>query len=127
MDLSRKAVAILKGTNFFPLLGGLIFLLVFHWAYSNIDNYLYECRDDGVITMSAARNFVDFGFVGVNPSGPIVEVTSSPVQFVIYAISYWITGVSYTDFAWWQTFFATFFIGALFGRYFVTTRHLKNT
>ena len=38
------------------LLGGLIFLAVFYTAYAFIPDDFYQARDDGIITMSHARN-----------------------------------------------------------------------
>ena len=70
------------------LSGGLIFVVFFYWAYSNIDSSLYQVRDDGVITMSHAKNLVDYGFIGVSPSGGRVEGYSAPVQFFVYAAAY---------------------------------------
>ena len=77
-----------------------------------IDASLYQTRDDGVITMSAGRNLVDFGFVGVSPSGPIVEASSSPVQMILYAATYAMTGINYASFAFLQTLVATLLLGA---------------
>ena len=100
------------------LAGGLIFLAAFQWRYSNIPNNFYEARDDGVITMSHGRNLVDYGFIGVSPSGERVEGTSAPVQMFAYAAVYAATGIYYADFANAQTVACTFLLGAVFILFF---------
>lgn len=109
----------LKGQSFLTsLLGGLIFVLVFHWAYSDIPGDFYQVRDDGVITMSHARNLVDYGFIGVNPSGGRVEGYSAPTQLFLYAAAYAATGIGYTAYSEAQTVAATFLLGALLPLFF---------
>lgn len=98
--------------------GGLLFVLVFQWEYSSFGDYLYQVRDDGVITMSHARNLVDYGFIGVNPSGGRVEGYSTPVQFFLYAVAYAATGIGYVAFSSVQTVVATFLLGATFVLFF---------
>lgn len=100
------------------LVGGFLFVAIFFSRYSVTDPYLYEDRDDAVITLSHAKNFVDYGFIGVNPSGPRVEGFSSPVQFWVYTCAYYVTGVSFENFFWWQTFACTFLLGVLFMAFF---------
>ena len=104
------------------LLGGLIFLLFFYWRYANIPDTLYQTRDDGVITMSHARNLIDYGFIGVNPSGERVEGYSAAAQFWAYAAAYAITGVDYHTFAAAQTAICTFLLGAIFILFFRENR-----
>ena len=104
------------------LLGGLIFVVFFYWAYSNIDSSLYQVQDDGVITMSHAKNLVDYGFIGVSPSGGRVEGYSAPVQFFIYAAAYGLTGIGYETYAHMQTALFTFLLGALFILFFKENR-----
>ena len=104
------------------LSGGLIFVVFFYWAYSNIDSSLYEVRDDGVITMSHAKNLVDYGFIGVSPSGGRVEGYSAPVQFFVYAAAYGLTGIGYETYAYVQTALFTFLLGALFILFFKENR-----
>lgn len=100
------------------VLGGLIFLSVFALRYSFTDDFLYAVRDDGVITMSVARNLIDYGFIGVSPSGPIVEASSSPLQTLVYAMVYGVTGADYASFSLYQTYVASALIGALFILFF---------
>lgn len=109
---------LLRKENILSLVGGLIFVGIFMWGYSFIDNNWYDYRDDGVITMSTAKNLIDFGFIGVSVSGPIVEASSSPMQFFTYALAYLFTGVNYANFSYWQTILSTFMIGFLFIRFF---------
>ena len=108
-----------KGQTFLTsLLGGLLFVLMFHWAYSDIPGEFYQTRDDGVITMSHARNLVDYGFIGVNPSGGRVEGYSAPVQLFLYAAAYAVTGIGYAAYSEAQTVAATFLLGALLTLFF---------
>ena len=104
------------------LIGGLIFLIFFYWRYANIPDELYQTRDDGIITMSHARNLVDYGFIGVNPSGERVEGYSAPVQFWAYAAAYALIGVDYHTFAATQTALCTFLLGAIFILFFRENR-----
>jgi hypothetical protein len=103
----------------FIAFGGIIFLATFAIAYQLIDPNNYQFRDDGVITFSHAKNLIDFGFVGVNPSGERLEGYSAPVQFLIFAISYFLTGASYGTFVFWQTLASTFLLGSIFTAYFI--------
>ena len=100
------------------LLGGLLFVLIFEMAYDGIPDSLYQVRDDGVITMSHARNLVDYGFIGINPSGGRVEGYSAPVQLFLYAAAYAVSGVGYAAWSGAQTVAATFLLGALLVLFF---------
>ena len=104
------------------LVGGLIFVFFFYWRYANIPDELYQTRDDGVITMSHARNLVEYGFIGVNPSGERVEGFSAPAQFWAYAAAYALTGVGYHTFAVAQTAVCAFLLGAVFILFFRESR-----
>ena len=104
--------------NVLSLIGGLIFIVIFYLGYTNIDENWYLHRDDGVITMSVARNWVEYGFFGVSVSGPIVEATSSPLQLFIYTFSYALFNISYDTYATLQTWISTFLLGAIFIRFF---------
>lgn len=90
---------------------GLIFLLVFSIAYQKFREVDYMDRDDGVITLSHARNLVDHGFIGVEASGQRVEGFSAPLQFWLYALAYKLTGVGWEGFGRFQTYFCTFWMG----------------
>ena len=106
------------------LLGGLLFVLIFEMAYDGIPDHLYQARDDGVITMSHARNLVDYGFIGINPSGGRVEGYSAPVQLFLYAAAYAVAGVGYAAWSGAQTVAATFLLGALLVLFFGERRLL---
>ena len=99
-------------------LGGAVFLAIFSAAYDRIPYETYAVRDDGVITTSHAKNWVDYGFIGVNPSGPRVEGHSAPVQFFLYAALYRLFALRYDTYANLQTLAASFLLGALFIRFF---------
>src|SRR5439155_20499196 len=74
---------------------------------------LYFVRDDGVITLSHARNLIDYGFIGVNPSGECVEGFSSPLHFAIFAVVYAITGSGYVMFSSIFPFVCDFLLGVV--------------
>jgi hypothetical protein len=98
--------------------GGLIFCALFYWRYAGIDPGFYQYRDDGIITLSHARNWVDFGFIGVNPSGERIEASSAPLQLLLYALMYGVTHLGYQAFMDLQTLACTFAVGALFALLF---------
>ena len=86
---------------------------ILHDALSRVPPEYWRNRDDGVITLSHAKNLVDFGFVGVNPSGERVEGYSSPLQFVIFAIVYAVSHVGYHTFIAGQTAIGWLALGAV--------------
>ncbi len=100
------------------LAGAILFLAIFEQAYSRIPGELYRYRDDGIITLSHARNWIDFGFIGLNPSGERVEATSAPLQMLLYAAAYGLTRVDYWQFIDIQTWACTAALGALFISFF---------
>ncbi len=100
------------------ILSGLIFLGVFAQRYGEYDPHAYEYRDDGVITLSHARNWVDHGHIGVDPSGSRVEGYSSPLQFFIYSALYALTGNGWHSFMADQTLVCTFLLGFFFVQFF---------
>jgi hypothetical protein len=97
----------------FGVLGGLLFVALFAHAYSEIPNYFYEYRDDGIITLSHARNLVEFGSIGVDPSGNRLEGFSAPAQFWLYAGAWWIAEPHYRAWSDIQTWGSTFLLGFL--------------
>lgn len=116
MNAIRKTIS---RSNIFPVvLGGLLFVLIFEIAYYGIDSHLYEDRDDAIITLSHGRNLVDYGFIGINPSGGRVEGYSAPVQMFLYAATYAVTGAGFAAFFKLQTIVATFLLGALLVQFF---------
>ncbi|TGM60915.1 hypothetical protein [Leptospira adleri] len=114
MDLKNKiSESLLKNRFFFPILSGLATLIVFKIVLGFFPEELYVDRDDGIITLSHAKNWIDFGFIGVNPSGELIEGYSSPLEFLIFAFVYKITGIHYSIFfilQWWST---TFLLGVV--------------
>lgn len=102
----------------FAVASGLVFIASLYFVLSGIDPNWYTARDDGVITLSVARNLVDFGFIGTNPSGPIVEASSAPVQQFLYACLYWIARIGYLNYSTSQSYLSYFLIGALFFSFF---------
>lgn len=93
-DIERSLLKDLAGAA----LAGLIFLAIFAWAYRGIDPDDYRNRDDGIITVSHARNFVEYGSVGVNPAGERVEGFSSPLQFLLFTPLYAAIGLHYSGY-----------------------------
>lgn len=94
-------------------LGGIIFLICLGTFYWLVDPQLYALRDDGLITLSHARHLVEFGFIGVSPSGERIEAHSTPLQFLITSLVYAMTGASYGDYAIWQTLICSWLLGVL--------------
>lgn len=105
-----------------PITGGFLFLAIFLFRYANINPDFYTIRDDGVITLSHARNFIDYGFIGVNPSGERVEGYSAPFQFLVFAAIYALFGVGYASYAAQQTYICTFLLGYITSLYFSENR-----
>lgn len=127
LEVSSRQVRIV---NFFKhsensqlLFGGVIFVIIFCCAYQCIDPNLYQYRDDGVITFSVGKNIALYGFAGINPSGPIVEASSSPLQMLMYAATYKLFNIDYRHFSFWQTITSTFFLGVIFTRFFLKIRY----
>lgn len=100
------------------LVGGLLFLAIFQLAYLKIDPHDYLYRDDGIITLSHAKNLVEYGSIGVNPAGERVEGFSTPAQFIIFLAAYLIGRVDYTVYSNVQTLVCTFLLGGIFLLFF---------
>lgn len=66
--------------------GSLIWSLPFLVRLASTNERWWIARDDGVITLSHARNFVEFGTIGVSPGGDRVEGFSSPLHFVVASL-----------------------------------------
>ena len=111
--IPKKITAILRAPFLLSLSSGVLFVFIFD-LYDG-DN---RVSDDAVITMSHGRNLVDYGFIGINPSGGRVEGYSAPVQFFLYAAVYAMTGVGYAAYSAAQTVSATFLLGALLVLFF---------
>ena len=115
MDSLRKT----SSSGIIALLGGLFFWLAFQFIYSQLNSDWYVLRDDAVITFSHAKNWFDFGFIGVSPSGERVEGYSAPVQFFIFALAYALGHISFVNFVEWQTQLDSFLLGVFFTLYFI--------
>jgi hypothetical protein len=89
--------------------GGL-FLAIFA-ACSPLHKDAYAYRDDAVITLSHARNFVDYGSIGVDASGARVEGFSTPLQFWVFVIAYAATHCGFERFLDWQVAICSFLLG----------------
>src|SRR3990172_5599344 len=87
--------------------GATIFVLIFHLNLARVPAANYEARDDALITLSHARNLVEYGFIGVSPSGERIEGFSAPLQFVVAAGFYAIRPFDYLTFFRWQTLSGT--------------------
>jgi hypothetical protein len=103
---------------FVALIGVVTFLVSFYVRLSYIPLHYWKNRDDGVITLSSAKHFVEFGFVGVSPSGEMVEAFSAPLQAFIFGLSYWITSISYDSYIMYQGFLSTALLGGIVGVFF---------
>lgn len=99
-------------------LGGVAFLAVFGLRLTFIPSRLYHARDDGVITMSVGRHLAEYGFIGVSPSGPIVEASSSPLQTLFYYLAYLINGIGYSNYSTAQTWVFVFLLGFVISHFF---------
>jgi hypothetical protein len=115
---SRFVKAIVNKDMLFAVISAAIFLVVFHYGYKQIPKHFYEYRDDGIITMSHAKNLADYGSIGINPSGERVEGYSAPGQFLSYYIFYKLSGISYKAYSNLQTLLATFLLGFIFIKFF---------
>jgi hypothetical protein len=93
--------------------GALSFLLIFQHHLAAIPRDNYAARDDALITLSHARNLVEYGFIGVAPSGERIEGFSAPLQFWLAAALYKLTPFDYAPFFRWQTLVGTCVLGAL--------------
>lgn len=93
------------------ILAGLITVLVFKIVLGFFPENFYLDRDDGIITLSHAKNLIDFGFIGVNPSGERVEGFSSPLQFLIFVVLSSVYTFHYSVFFSIQWFITTLLFG----------------
>jgi len=109
---------LIKKTVYFPILSGFLFLFIFYIGYLDVPDNLYKYRDDGIITLSHAKNLADFGSIGINPSGERIEGYSPPVQFGIYFILYKFFNLSYKTYMDMQTYVCTFLLGFFFIKFF---------
>lgn len=114
----RLVSATINKDMLFAAIAGLIFLLVFIYGYKLIPKNFYEFRDDGIITMSHAKNLADYGAISINPSGERVEGYSTPAQFLSYYFLYSLTGLSFKTYSTLQTFLTAFLLGFIYIKFF---------
>jgi hypothetical protein len=96
------------------LVGAGSFSIAFRHELQRLPAANYEARDDAVITLSHARNLVEYGFIGVSPSGERIEGYSAPLQFGIAASVYALHKFDYRTFFRLQTVLGTMLLGAGF-------------
>ena len=89
------------------VLGAIVFPAIFYPRLHRVPEVRYADRDDAVITLSHARNFVEYGFIGTSPSGERIEGFSAPLQFWIAAAAYAVRPFDYHAFFRWQTLLGT--------------------
>ena len=94
--------------------GAVAFTATFYSHLHRVAETRYADRDDAVITLSHARNLVEYGFIGVSPSGERVEGFSAPLQFFVAAAIYAVHPFGYHAFFAWQTLIGTIVLGAVF-------------
>ena len=87
--------------------------MLYGFGYIHIPAQYYQYRDDALICYSHAVNLVDYGFVGVNPSGERVEGYSTPLLFICYWVYYMLSGGSFQTYADLQTYGLTAIMGLL--------------
>src|SRR4051812_39857772 len=76
---------------------GLLFVAIFR-VCSPLHKDAYAYRDDAVITLSHARNLVEYGSIGVDASGARVEGFSTPLQFWVFVVAYALTHCGFEAF-----------------------------
>jgi len=106
-----QKVSVARSTAF-SILGSIVFLAVFTYHLKAVPGASYQERDDALITLSHARNLVEYGFIGVNPSGERVEGFSAPLQFWLSAAIYALAPFDYSTFFRWQVTLGTLALGA---------------
>ena len=103
------------------------FLGIFQLSLINTPPDYYLNRDDAIITLSHARNLIDFGFIGVNPSGERIEGFSAPLQFLIFVITYGVSHIDYSTFFQLQTYLFTALLGLTFFYFYYLLTRLYTT
>lgn len=98
-----------------PLLGGVAWTLlaVASWRLRAPVNFVD--RDDGIITLAHARNFVEFGTVSVGRFGDRVNAFSTPLQFVAALPYFALGGTGYVVLNRLVSFITIAAVGALTG------------
>ena len=71
----------------------------------------YVYRDDAVITLSHAKNLVEYGAIGIDAAGARVEGFSTPLQFWVFVLLYALTKCGYQTFLDGQVTVCNFLLG----------------
>jgi len=95
------------------LTGSLSWLFLAWLRVRNIPTEWWRWRDDAVITLSHAKNFADYGSIGVSPGIDRVEGFSAPLQFLAASGYFRLGGQGYQGFLDWQTVIGVAASGAL--------------
>ena len=94
----------------FALASGALWLVIFT-RFAPLPKDAYSYRDDAVITLSHAKNLVDYGAIGVDPAAARVEGFSTPLQFWVFAGAYLLSKCGYPSFLDAQVWICTFLLG----------------
>ncbi len=100
------------------ILSGTIFIAVFFISLNKIPDHYYKNRDDAVITLSHALNYIQFGHIGVSPSGGRTEGYSSHFNFWLFTLINLIAPLKWDILFTLQTWVATFLLGMVIFNYF---------
>lgn len=92
-------------------LAGCAYVIVFK-RFAPLPASEYSYRDDAVITLSHAKNLVEYGAIGIDAAGARVEGFSTPLQFWIFTLVYAVTRCNYPVFLDWQVAICNFLLGA---------------
>jgi hypothetical protein len=96
---------------FASALVGCAYVLIFK-RFAPLPEADYTYRDDAVITLSHAKNLVEYGAIGIDAAGARVEGFSTPLQFWLFVLAYALTHCSYPAFLDWQVLICNFLLGA---------------
>ena len=92
------------------LVAGAAYVLIFE-RLAPLPKAEINYRDDAVITLSHAKNLVDYGSIGVDAAGARVEGFSTPLQFWVFFLAYALTRCGYPAFLDWQVTCCNFLLG----------------
>lgn len=82
------------GAACLALAGFVAWVSTFGYRLASVPVTWWHWRDDAVITLSHSQNLVRYGTIGVSP-GDRVEAFSSPLQFLLSSLFFWITKAGY--------------------------------
>jgi hypothetical protein len=110
----RQRVRAVHSSVWYPVLLGVVSGWLFVWIWKHhapLPPPLYRYRDDAVITLSHAKNLIDFGAIGIDPAAARVEGFSTPLQFWLFALAYAVTRCGYETFLDAQVQLCSFALG----------------